>query len=109
MTTRARPHTSGDGVSRAQDQALDSLNAGRTALADGIDSAAARVTAGAEHVSEAARATADRMGASASWLRETSARDVLADFEAIVKAHPGRTLLGAVVLGFVAGRMLRRG
>lgn len=107
MTSPAMPGTSSDGMSRAPDQSFEGFRTGRNAVADGIDSVASRVTAGGEHVADGARAAADKMGASATWLRDTSGRDVVNSFEAMVRAHPGRTVLGAVVLGFLAGRMLR--
>ncbi len=96
-----------DDLSHAQEKSARGLRTGRAAVADAIDSAASRVHAGAEHVSDAARATTDRMEASATWIRETSGRDLLDDLEGMVRAHPVRTVVGAVVVGFLAGRMLR--
>jgi hypothetical protein len=101
------PGVTGDGMARAQDKSIDAIRAGRSAVADGLDAAASRVSAGGEHVNDAARATAGKMGNSARWLRDTSPGDMVSDFEAMVKKHPGRTVVGAIVLGFLAGRMFR--
>lgn len=108
MTSHAKSSAAGDGVSRAQEKVADRLRTGRTAVADAIDTAASRVVAGADHVAEAAHTAADRMGSSAAWLRDTNTRDMLMSFRTMVAEHPGRTVVGAVVLGFIAGRMLRR-
>jgi hypothetical protein len=107
MTTR--PGALTGTLSRAQDKAVDGLRTGGAAVADAIDSAATRVTAGGEQLSDAARTTADRLTSSAEWVRETSSRDLVADIQKIVKVHPGRALLGAALVGFLAARLLRRG
>lgn len=98
-----------DDLSHAQEKSARVLRTGRTTVADAIDSAASRVQAGAEHVSDAARAATERMEASATYIRDTSGRDLLDDLEGMVRRHPVRTVVGAVVIGFLAGRMLRRG
>lgn len=107
MTAPARPMTPNDEFKRDHDQPGDGSHGGRETVADGIDSVASRITAGGEHVAQGAKATADRMSNSATWLRDTSGRDMMNSFESMVKEHPGRTLLGAVAIGFLAGRMLR--
>lgn len=107
MTAPAMPFTPLDGATRPHDASLDGGRTARSAVADGIDSMATRISTGGEHVADGARAAADKMESSATWLRDTSGRDLVNSFEAMVKAHPGRTLAGAVVVGFLAGRMLR--
>ncbi|MFN2317553.1 MAG: hypothetical protein ABR551_08300 [Gemmatimonadales bacterium] len=107
MTAPARPMTPNDGFKRDPDQAGDGTHSGRDKVADGIESVATRITAGGEHVAQGAKATADKMSDSATWLRDTSSRDMMNSFEAMIKEHPGRTVLGAVAVGFLAGRMLR--
>lgn len=107
MTAPSMPFTPLDNAPRAQDPLLDGGRSARGAVADGIDSVASRISTGGAHVADGARAAADKMESSATWLRDTSGRDMLNSFEAMVKAHPGRTVVGAVVLGFLAGRMIR--
>ncbi len=80
---------------------------GRTTVADALDSAASRVSAGAEHLSEAARTATERLGASAEWVRTTSGRDLADGFHRMVRAHPARVVVGAIVVGFLVGRMFR--
>lgn len=107
MTSSAIPGNFGDATSPLHDNTAAASRTGRNAVADGIDSVASRLSAGGEHVAEGARAAADKMEGSATWLRNTSGRDVITSFETMVKEHPGRTVIGAVVVGFLVGRMLR--
>jgi ElaB/YqjD/DUF883 family membrane-anchored ribosome-binding protein len=92
--------------------AVDAIDARRGTAANGLDSAAAGVHANADKLppsmSGFAHQAADGFGVSASYLRENKLGDMVADLEAYLKAHPGQALAGAVVLGFFAGRMLRR-
>jgi hypothetical protein len=43
-----------------------------------------------------------------AYFRNREMTDVVADVRKFLVAHPGPALAGAVVLGFVAGRLLRR-
>jgi ElaB/YqjD/DUF883 family membrane-anchored ribosome-binding protein len=61
---------------------------------------------------ESVRAFADKATAkakdAAAYFRNHDTKEVVADVKKYVVAHPGPALCGAVVVGFVAGRMLRR-
>lgn len=94
-------------LSHVRDKSRRAVQAGRTKVADALDSAASRVSAGAEHVSEAARTATERLGASAEWVRTTSGRDLADGFQRMVQAHPARVMLGAIAVGFLIGRMFR--
>ena len=59
-------------------------------------------------VSGMARQAADKVGATADYVRHNNVSAMLADVERFVKAQPTQALVGAVVIGFLAGRMLRR-
>ncbi len=107
MTAPSMPFTPQDGATRSHDSSVDGARTARGAVADGIDAVANRISSGGGHVADGARAAADKMESSATWLRDTSGRDLVQSFEAMVKALPGRTLVGSVVLGFLAGRMIR--
>jgi ElaB/YqjD/DUF883 family membrane-anchored ribosome-binding protein len=41
-------------------------------------------------------------------VRDNTMRDAMADLKSYVKAHPTQALVGAVVVGFMAGRLLQR-
>jgi ElaB/YqjD/DUF883 family membrane-anchored ribosome-binding protein len=96
--------TIGDISSRAQDKASElgqraselghkavgAIDAHRGSAAKGLDS------------------VADKLGASADYVRDNKMADMVSDLGKFVKANPGPALIGALVVGFCAGRMLRR-
>jgi hypothetical protein len=47
------------------------------------------------------------MDTAATYLKEHSTSDMLNDLEHFAKEHPGQALAGAVITGFVVGRILR--
>jgi len=94
--------------SRAQNKAADAFNAGRIATADGLDAAASGLNAGADRVADLAHSTADSLKSSAKYVRRHDGGRMVDDIASLIKAHPGKALLGAVILGFVAGRAFRR-
>lgn len=108
MTNAAIPSHLTDTSSRIQEKASGALHTGRIAIADGLDGAAARLDAGADRVASAAHAAADKLEVSASYVRKNNGRTMLRDAQDIIKAHPVKVVLGAVVLGFLAGRTVRR-
>lgn len=77
---------------------VGAIDAQRKPLANGIDTAASRLHSGA-----------DSLENTASYLRKNKVGDMVDDISGLVKAYPTVALIGAVVVGFAAGRMLRRG
>jgi len=108
MSQATLSSTLADASSRIQEKASDAFHTGRIATADSLDSAAASINAGGDRVAEFAHDTADTLGASAKYVRKHDSQDMVHDIESLVKAHPGKALLGAVVLGFFAGRAFSR-
>jgi ElaB/YqjD/DUF883 family membrane-anchored ribosome-binding protein len=94
-------------LSQVRDKSRRAVEAGRTKVADALDSAASKVSSGADHVSEAARTATERLGASAEWVRTTSGQDLADGFRRMVQEHPARVMLGAIAVGFLIGRMSR--
>ena len=43
----------------------------------------------------------------ATYLRQHDTNEIMEDFEVYAKKHPTQTLVGAVVAGFLLGRLLR--
>jgi len=56
----------------------------------------------------AAASVGDQFSSTVDYVRENGVQDMMDDVTSYVKAHPAQALIGAVVLGFVAGRMARR-
>lgn len=86
-----------DAVKDTISSTVGAIDAQRKPLAKGIDSAASTLHSGA-----------DSLESTASYLRKNKVGDMLGDIGGLVKAYPTVALIGAVVLGFAAGRMLRR-
>lgn len=108
MSTASLSSSISDASSRLQEKASDAFRTGRVATADSLDSAAAGLNAGGDRVADLAHSTADSLRASAKYVRKHDSRDMVGDIESLVKAHPGKALLSAAVLGFLAGRALSR-
>jgi len=91
---------------------VDAIDARRGTAASGLKSAAAGLHKNADNlpgnVSQFAHQTADKLSATADYVRDNTMQDAWADLEAYIKAHPTQALLGAAVVGFCAGRMLSR-
>ena len=108
MTERAK-----EKVFSAGRKAVDTINDRREPAARSLNQAAASLheTAdnlpGVRRVSDLAHATADRIQATADYVRDHDVRAVMSDVEGFVRRHPGQSLAAAVVLGFLLGRMFR--
>ena len=96
-------------------KAVASIDGRRIAAADGLEGAARglhdkadSIADGGERLSKVTHEVADRVDGASRYIREKDARDMLADVESIVRAHPTRSLLAVLAIGFLAGRVLRR-
>ena len=97
-----------DAGARLQDKASEAFRAGRIATAEGLDAAASGIRERGDDVAELAHATADSLKASAKYVRKHDGAYIMDDIESLIAAHPGKALLGAVLVGFFAGRAFRR-
>lgn len=91
--------------------AMSKIEEGRTSAASSLQSAAATLHQKADTSVQAAgnvaHSAADKMEAVAGYMRENDTKQMMADVEDLVKKNPGRSLLVAVAIGFLAGRALR--
>jgi ElaB/YqjD/DUF883 family membrane-anchored ribosome-binding protein len=112
--------TVADAASRAQEQAkrygqraMDAVESGRESAATSLDNAASGIRAkadslpGGPDVSRFARRAADKIGGAAQYLRDHEVKDMMSEVQSFVKEHPAQALLGAAVVGFLAGRSRR--
>ena len=112
--------TVADAAARAQEQAkrygqraMDAVESGRESAASTLDSAASGIRENADalpggaDVSRFARRAADKIGGAAQYLRDHEVKDMMSEIESFIKDHPAQALLGAVVVGFLAGRAMR--
>jgi ElaB/YqjD/DUF883 family membrane-anchored ribosome-binding protein len=101
-------------MSDAARDAAATIDESRSTAADGLDAAASALhdraadLPGGETVRNVARATADRLGSSAEYVRTHDAKRMMADVESFVKSNPGPALAVAAAFGFLLGRALSR-
>ena len=111
----AAPSRLRDEASALGQNALDALDSGRGAAARGVQSTADALRSTADalptspKVKDFADGAARMLDGTARYLRDRQPKDMLGDFHAQAKANPVAFLIGAVAVGFLAGRMLRRG
>ena len=119
LRTAARDLTEGTrnvaaSITDAARDAAAKIDDSRSTAADGLDAAASAVhdraaeLPGGERVRNVARATADRLGSSADYVRTHDAQRMIADVESFVKSNPGPALAVAAAFGFFLGRALSR-
>jgi len=96
-----------------KERVANTVDNARVTLANKMDSAAETMHAradnlpGVEKVSRLTHDAADRVGASAEYLRSHGTKDMIADLEAMVRSHPGKSILAGLFLGFLVGRAVR--
>jgi ElaB/YqjD/DUF883 family membrane-anchored ribosome-binding protein len=97
-------------VSETATQVKDQVNANRTVAAQGLEHAASTIREkadslpGGETVSDLAHTAADKLTATAGYVRDTDVNTMMADVETLVKNNPGPALMAAAVVGFLVGR-----
>ena len=62
---------------------------------------------GGEKVASLAHDAADKVEATAQYVREHDVQDMMADLENFVRRHPGQSLMAAAAVGFLLGRAFR--
>ncbi|PWU01064.1 MAG: hypothetical protein C5B51_23780 [Terriglobia bacterium] len=62
---------------------------------------------GGEKVASLAHGAADKVQATAEYIREHDVQDMAAGVENFVRRHPGQSLVAAVAIGFLLGRAFK--
>jgi uncharacterized protein YjbJ (UPF0337 family) len=93
------------------DKARDQAEVRKDQAAGGMESAASQIrekVAGSDGMTaQAGTKVAEGMESAATYLRGHDTNEMWHDFESYARTHPGQTLAGAVVAGFLLGRLLR--
>jgi len=89
-------------------KAVDKLDDSRETAAGALDATASTLHTRGDQISGAAHSTANKIQASANYVRQTSVKRMVDDIEDILKRHPAQTLAAAAFLGFLVGRAFRR-
>lgn len=102
-----------DRVSELGRKAANAIDENMDSAAGGLDKAAATLHGradnlpGVETLSNLAHATADKLSATAGYVREHDVDKIMADVKTLVRNNPGPSLLVAGVVGFLVGRAFR--
>jgi ElaB/YqjD/DUF883 family membrane-anchored ribosome-binding protein len=62
---------------------------------------------GGEKVTSLAHDAADKVEATAQYVREHDVHDMMVDLENLVRRHPGQSLIAAAAVGFLLGRAFK--
>jgi ElaB/YqjD/DUF883 family membrane-anchored ribosome-binding protein len=99
-----------DKVTETTTQVKDTVDANRNVAAQGLEQAASTIRdkadslPGGETVTGLAHTAADKLTATAGYVRQTDVNTMMADVETLVKNNPGPALMAAAVVGFLVGR-----
>ncbi len=105
-----RVNDKADGMLHSAEKAIDSR---RKTAADTLASAAERLhrraddLPGVQQATRAAHSTADRLEATADYLRTHDTRAMAGNVMDFVRKHPGKSLAVAAAVGFLAARSMR--
>jgi ElaB/YqjD/DUF883 family membrane-anchored ribosome-binding protein len=84
------------------------LDESRASAAGALEQTASSLQASGNKLSGVAQAAADRVQATANYVRQTDLRGMVDDLQGVVKRYPGQSLAAAAILGFLVARGLRR-
>jgi ElaB/YqjD/DUF883 family membrane-anchored ribosome-binding protein len=92
-------------------QAQEKLEQGKDTAASGMESAADKIRERTQYSdgvqAKAGTKVAEGMEKTAGYLKEHDTNEMVDDLEKYVREHPVQALAGAVVGGFLVGRILR--
>jgi ElaB/YqjD/DUF883 family membrane-anchored ribosome-binding protein len=97
-------------ASKAGEKAQEKVDQGMDSAAGGMESAASKLREQAENMdgmpAQAGTKVADTMERTAGYLREHDSAEIMDDIEQYVREHPMQAVAGAIVGGFLIGRIL---
>lgn len=88
-------------------RAADRINDSRVSAAGALDYTASSLNTGGDRVSGVAHSAADKVQATADYMRRTDLKGMADDVQGLVKRYPGQSLAAAAILGFLVARGLR--
>lgn len=90
------------------EQSRGTAAAGLEGAAETLHQKADQLHQGGEKVSDLAHTAADKLSATADYVRQNNFKDMMEDVQAVVKKNPGPALAVAAGLGFLAARAFSR-
>jgi ElaB/YqjD/DUF883 family membrane-anchored ribosome-binding protein len=89
-------------------KAADRIDSSRESAAMTLEKTATSLHSGGNKLSGVAHSAADKVQATADYVRRTDLKGMAEDVQDIVKRYPGQALAAAAILGFLVARGLRR-
>lgn len=86
---------------------VDKIDDSRQGAADGLDLTASKLHAGGEQVSGAALTAANKLHATADYVRQNDLKAMADDVQEIMRKYPVHSMAAAAILGFLVARGLR--
>jgi ElaB/YqjD/DUF883 family membrane-anchored ribosome-binding protein len=86
---------------------VDSIDNSRQSAAGALESTASTLHSSGDQLSDVAHSAANKIQATADYVRQTDLRGMAEDVTNIVKRYPGQSLAVAAVLGFLVARGFR--
>ncbi|HEY1423110.1 MAG TPA: hypothetical protein VGF20_06645 [Candidatus Acidoferrum sp.] len=86
---------------------VDKIDDSRQSAAAGLDATASRLHSSGQQLSGAAHTAADKLHATADYVRQNDLKAMADDVQEIMKKYPVHSLAAAAILGFLVARGLR--
>lgn len=88
-------------------KAVDKIDSSREAAAGSLDRTASALTQRGDSAASAARTAADKLQATADYVRQNDVKAMMGDLEEVIKRYPGQSLAAAAAVGFLVARLFR--
>lgn len=88
-------------------RAVESVDNSRESAASALETTASTLHTGGERISVATHSAAQKIQASADYIRQADLKSMGQKVTSLVKRYPGRSLAIAAALGFLVARSLR--
>jgi hypothetical protein len=104
-----------EGAAKLGQKAASAVDNGRSGAARGIHGTAESIRSASEYlpggpsVRQFAGQAADTLDSTADYVRDTDATEMLEDLKEQARSNPLPFVVGALAVGFLVGRMMRRG
>jgi ElaB/YqjD/DUF883 family membrane-anchored ribosome-binding protein len=89
-------------------RAADKFDESRESTARALEKTSTSMHSGADQFSDMGHYAADRLQATAEYVRDTDLEGIFGDLQNLVRRYPVQTLAGAAILGFLVARGLSR-
>lgn len=97
-----------DALHEAGERAVDKLNESRKSTARAMRNASASLHSGVDRVSDIGHSAAERLQASADYVRESDFETFVDDLQNLFRRYPVQMVAGAAIVGFLVVRAFRR-